>query len=130
MGMKRKIQILCVLVGLLFSLSSWADPRASVEWEMTSIDFGEVEFKKPVTAEFTFKNQGLIPMLIQEVTSSCGCTIAEYPKQPIVSGQEGKILVTYDAETEGQFSKTIMVYSNAEGGLTQLFIKGIVVKNK
>lgn len=126
--MKKTFQILCVVVGLFISLTLWAEPKASVEWEKTSIDFGEVEFKKPVTAEFTFKNQGMIPMLIQEVTSSCGCTVAEYPKQPIVSGQEGKIRVTFDAETEGQFSKTIMVYSNAEGGLTQLYIKGIVVK--
>ena len=126
--MSKTIHVICILAGLFISLTLWADPKASVEWNMTSIDFGEVEFRKPVTAEFTFKNQGLIPMLIQEVTSSCGCTVADYPKQPIVSGQEGKIMVTFDAETEGQFSKTIMVYSNAEGGLIQLYIKGIVVK--
>ena len=41
---------------------------------------------------------------------------------------KGKIIVTYDAKTEGYFSKTISIYSNIEGGLTQLFIQGTVVK--
>ncbi len=126
--MKREVQILFILAGIIISLVASANPNASIEWQEKSIDFGEVVYKKPVTAEFTFKNQGLIPLLINDVKSSCGCTVADFPKQPVVSGEEGKILVTFDAESEGQFSKTIMVYSNAEGGMIQLYIKGIVIK--
>ncbi len=126
--MKREVQILIILAGIIISLVASANPKANIEWQETSIDFGEVVYKKPVTAEFTFKNQGLIPLLINDVKSSCGCTVANFPKQPVVSGEEGKILVTFDAESEGQFSKTIMVYSNAEGGMIQLYIKGIVIK--
>jgi len=122
----RYIGIIMVL-GVAYSVAL-SNPKASVEWIETSIDFGEVDFKKPVTAEFKFKNPGLIPLVINEVKTSCGCTVADFPKQPIVSGQEGKILVTFDAETEGQFSKTITVYSNAEGGVTQLYIQGVVIR--
>jgi hypothetical protein len=109
-------------------LYSSVNPSAMIEWKETSINFGDIQFDKPITVEFTFKNPGMMPLIISDVRSSCGCTVADYPKQPIVSGSEGRIKVTYDAKTEGYFSKTITVYSNTDGGLTQLYIKGVVVK--
>jgi hypothetical protein len=112
----------------LQEISACADPKATIEWQKSSIDFGEIAFGKPVTVEFLFKNPGMVLLIISKVESSCGCTVADYPKQPIVSGGEGKIIVTYDSETEGYFSKTITVYSNTEEGLDQLHIEGVVVK--
>jgi hypothetical protein len=112
----------------LSPLYMFAAPVASIEWKETSIDCGDVPFDKPLKVEFTFKNQGMIPLIITDVKPSCGCTVADFPKQPIVSGTEGKITVTFDAKTDGYFSKTISVYSNTQDGLTELFIKGMVVK--
>ena len=126
--MRNLIRLTVYIFLISASVQLYASPKAAVEWQTTSIDLGEVSFKKPVTAEFSFKNQGLVPLIINNVESSCGCTVADYPKQPVLSGQEAKISVTYDAETEGQFSKTITVYSNSEGGVIQLYIKGIVVR--
>jgi hypothetical protein len=113
---------------MFFTAGLFANPKASIEWQTNSIDMGAISFKKPVTVEFVFKNKGLVPLVITNVESSCGCTVPEYPKQPVTSGQNGKILVTYDADTEGQFSKTITVYSNSAEGKTQLYIKGFVVR--
>lgn len=126
--MRNLIRLTVYIFLISASVQLYASPKAAVEWQTTSIDLGEVSFKKPVTAEFSFKNQGLVPLIINNVESSCGCTVADYPKQPVLSGQEAKISVTYDAETEGQFSKTITVYSNSESGVIQLYIKGIVVR--
>ena len=126
--MKKLFRNIILLAGIIMSSVVTASPKASIEWQITSIDFGEIVYKKPVTAEFIFKNPGLVPIVINDVKTSCGCTVADFPKQPVVSGQEGKILVTFDAETEGQFSKTITVYSNTDGSITQLFIRGIVVR--
>jgi hypothetical protein len=121
--------IILTVAYLTFSFGFRAfQPAASIEWKETSIDMGDVPIKKPVIAEFTFKNPGMIPIIIREVKPSCGCTVADFPKQPILSGSEGKISVTYDAEISGYFSKTITVYSNAEEGVTELYIKGIVIK--
>lgn len=105
-----------------------AGPTASIEWETTSIDLGDIPIKKPVKVEFVFKNPGMIPIVISEVKPSCGCTVAEFPKQPIMSGTQGKIIVTYDAELSGFFSKTVTVYSNTEEKVTELYIKGTVIK--
>ena len=102
------------------------NPVASIEWDQTSIDFGEVSQNVPITAEFRFTNPGMIPLLITEVKPSCGCTVADFPKQPIISGGEGIVKVTFDAKEEGYFAKTITVLSNTQGGTTNLYIKGVV----
>jgi hypothetical protein len=119
---------------LLFSFSishnlySALNPKAVMEWKETSIDLGDIPFDKPITVAFKFKNPGMVPLLISDVKPSCGCTVADYPKQPIGSGAEGQITVTFDAKSEGYFSKTISVYANSDTGLTELYIKGVVVK--
>lgn len=126
--MKHKFFLSTVVFMSLLTIGIYGNPKASVEWQTTSVDMGEIDYKKPVTVEFVFNNPGMVPLVITNVESSCGCTVVEFPKQPIVSGKSGKILVTYDAETEGQFSKTITVHSNAAGEVTKLYIKGIVVR--
>ena len=119
------IAFFCLIPAFGFNASQ---TTASIVWKDTSIDIGEIPIKNPVKIEFSFKNPGMIPIIIREVKPSCGCTVADFPKQPILSLAEGKITVTYDAEVSGYFSKTISVYSNTEENVTELYIKGIVVK--
>ncbi len=129
--MKKNLYLILIIIlgnTLVQNISAFADPKAVIEWQNSTIDFGEITFEKPVAVEFLFKNPGMVPLIITKVESSCGCTVADYPKQPIISGGEGKIVVTYDSKTEGYFSKTITVYSNTEEGLTQLHVEGVVVK--
>ena len=128
--MKKLSFITLLLLLPILSIKTLADrnPVASVKWVQTTIDFGEVPIGEPVSAEFVFSNSGLTPVIITSVKPSCGCTIAEYPKQPISGGQEAKIGVTFDAKTPGYFSKTVTVHANVEGGVKQLYIKGTVKK--
>lgn len=121
------ILLSALLLGSMVSILAAGDnPSASIEWQETTIDFGEIQHDVPVVAEFRFKNPGMIPLLISDVKPSCGCTVADFPKQPILGGTEGVIRVTFDAKETGYFAKTITVHSNAQGGITQLYIKGIV----
>jgi hypothetical protein len=124
------IGILLLIISFKYSLgkTSFLEPNAVIEWQNTSVDFGKIPANKPVSAGFTFKNPGMIPLIITEVKSSCGCTVADYTKQPVPSGGQGKITATYDAKLSGYFSKTISVYSNTDVGVTELYIKGEVVK--
>ncbi len=120
--MKRFVFISLAAILLL----SFRSPNATIEWGFTEFDFGKIERNKPVTVEFTFKNPGMLPLVILDVKSSCGCTVPEYPKQPLAPGTEGKIVVTYDAKLSGYFSKTVTVQTNTSEGITQLYIKGEV----
>lgn len=107
-------------------LGSFAGPKAAIEWSFTEYDFGQIEKEKPATIEFVFKNPGMIPLVVTDVKSSCGCTVPEYPEQPIPPGGEGKIIVTYDAKVSGYFNKTITVMTNTTDGVSHLYIKGEV----
>lgn len=119
----KRLVILSVLALTLFAFSGL---KASIEWNFTEYNFGQIEKNKPATIEFSFKNPGMIPIVVTDVKSSCGCTVPEYPKEPIAPGSEGKIVVTYDAKVSGYFSKTITVHTNTSQGKTLLYIKGEV----
>jgi hypothetical protein len=110
------------------SLSAISNPKATIKWEKLSYDFGEIPYNKPIQVNFSFKNPGMIPLIISDVKTSCGCTVADFPKQPITSGASGTISVTFDAKSPGYQSKTVTVYSNSQEGMTELYIKGVVVK--
>ena len=123
-----RISVISVIFLISFFCFEAFQTTASIEWKETSVDMGEIPLNNPITVEFVFKNPGMIPIIISEVKPSCGCTVADFPKQPILSGKDGKISVTYNAEISGYFNKTISVYSNTEEAVTELYIKGTVIK--
>jgi hypothetical protein len=106
-----------------------AKPEAGVAWKSTTIDMGKIEQGKPITVEFEFTNPSMVPLIINAVRPACGCTAADYPKEPIVPGKSGKIKLTYNAASSGPFTKSTTVTTNAAEGNTVLIIKGEVVKN-
>jgi outer membrane biosynthesis protein TonB len=89
-------------------------------------DFGTIDQGANGTTEFTFKNTGKEPLIIQDAKGSCGCTVPSYPKEPIKPGATGTIKVTYDTKRVGAFTKTVTITSNAKSGTKTLTIKGNV----
>lgn len=104
-----------------------AKPVSGMAWTSTTVDFGKIEQGKPVSAEFEFQNPTMVPLIISSVRPTCGCTIADFPKEPVQPGKSGKIAVTFNAASSGMFTKSIIVTSNAQEGNTALVIKGEVV---
>lgn len=102
-------------------------PVSGMTWTSSTIDFGKIEQGKPVSAEFEFNNPTMVPLIISSVRPTCGCTVADYPREPVQPGKSGKIAVTFNAAASGVFTKTIIVTSNAAEGNTALVIKGEVV---
>jgi len=101
---------------------------AHISWDTQTYDFGKIKFNIPDTAVYIFKNESLVPVIINKVKPSCGCTAADYPKAPIMPFKTGKILAVYDAKKVGSFSKSVKVYLNIESGYDELILKGEVVK--
>jgi len=121
-----------MLIGFSVTLSAQdaAKPVSGMTWTATTIDFGKIEQGKPVSADFEFTNPTMVPLIISSVRPTCGCTIADYTKEPVQPGKSGKVSVTYNAASSGAFTKTIIVTSNAQEGNTALVIKGEVVPKK
>ncbi|MDR1653840.1 MAG: DUF1573 domain-containing protein [Prevotellaceae bacterium] len=78
-----------------------------------------------VTHIFEFVNAGVAPLVVSNVKSTCGCTVPQWTKTPIESGQTGTIEVTFDpGKRTGNFRKVITVTSNATEQITRLHIGG------
>ena len=105
-----------------------AQKTAKMEFKSETIDYGEIKKGSDGVRVFEFTNTGEIPLVIEDVKSSCGCTIPKKPKDPIMPGKTGEIEVKYDTKRVGPIRKTVTVYSNAEEPVKALKIKGTVVE--
>ncbi len=103
--------------------------KSAITFEQPEYDFGKVESGKLVKHTFKFTNTGNAPLLLQNVTASCGCTVPnEWPKEPIAPGESGEIAVEFDSKGRiGAQNKTVTVQSNAEQGTTMLVLRGEVL---
>jgi hypothetical protein len=105
------------------------NPNAPViVFEKTTHDYGTVTKGGDGTCEFKFKNTGIEPLILSNVTSSCGCTVPEWPREPILKGKSAAIKVKYDTNRIGGINKTITVNSNGKTPSIQLRIIGNVVE--
>ena len=120
--MKRIILIINLLV--IFCMSGWA--QAQITFDKKVHEFGAVLWKNPVTATFTITNSGDKPLVISNVTTSCGCTVANWTKTPIAPGASGVVSSTFDSKALGRFQKSIGIYSNASERPIYLAIRGEV----
>ena len=89
-------------------------------------DYGTIEKDSDGTWSFSFKNLGKQSIVINRVRSTCGCTVPDWPREPIEPGASGKITVVYSTTTSGTFLKSVYVYSTAANSPVKLQIKGKV----
>jgi len=103
------------------------DPNAaSIEFEKDVHDFGTIEYGGNGVYDFKFTNTGKSPLIISNARGSCGCTVPQWPKEPIGKGESGFINVKYDTKRPGPFTKTVTITSNASSPSKVITIKGNV----
>ena len=91
-------------------------------------DFGEISQGEVVSATFRFRNVGESDLIISSAKGSCGCTVPEWPKEPIKPGEEGKIDVKFDSNgKQGMQNKTITLVANTNPNTKVIAIKGSVL---
>ena len=100
----------------------------NIEMLETSYDFGEMQQGESVTHEFILKNTGDADLIITAAKGSCGCTVPEWPKNPIAKGEEAAIKVTFNsAGKSGKQNKTVTLVSNAIPNTKVITINGNVI---
>ena len=107
--------------------NSSSKSSAVITWNNDIHDFGKIKQGTPVEIIYKFKNDGLKPLIIKNVESSCGCTVPEYPRIPIKPMSGGQIKATFDAKKVGVFSKSVKVLTNASEKPKVLILKGEVI---
>ena len=101
---------------------------AKIEFTKDTHDYGTVKYGADGTCTFEFKNSGNEPLIISTAKGSCGCTVPEWPKEPIAPGAKGTITVKYDTKRPGAINKSVTITSNAVNEPTKVIrIKGNVL---
>jgi len=114
--MKKVIlSFLLALVSIGFSnaISAQIETGAKIEFKKETHDYGTVKFGENGDCTFEFKNTGNEPLIISNAKGSCGCTVPDWPKEPIAPGETGKITVHYDTQRAGAINKSVTINSNA-----------------
>ena len=100
----------------------------NIEMIETSYDFGEMQQGKSVTHDFILKNTGDADLIITAAKGSCGCTVPEWPKNPIGKGEEAAIKVTFNSAGKlGKQNKTVTLVTNAIPNTKVITINGNVI---
>lgn len=115
------------------SNSATADGKSSkdlpeIKFEEELFDFGKITQGEKVNHAFSFKNTGSKSLIITGASGSCGCTVPEWPKEPINPGQSAKINVVFSSEGKsGILEKTITVVTNCEPATRIIRIKTEII---
>lgn len=92
-------------------------------------DFGKIPDTAPVETSFTITNTGSNPLMITNAQGSCGCTVPDWPKEPIAPGASADMKVSFNPSgKEGAQTKTVTITANTDPATTILNIKSDVQK--
>lgn len=99
----------------------------SIAFEAMAHDFGSIDQNTENVHVFNFTNTGDKPLIIETATGSCGCTVPEFPKEPIAPGASSQIKVVYKpGKQKGLQNKTVTVIANTQPKDTRLNISANV----
>lgn len=123
---------LMFVCGVVFTYAQTSGKEAEIKFDQLTHDFGTFSEKDAtVSCIFSFTNTGNAPLVINQAVASCGCTVPDWPKQPIMPGKKGQIKVTYNGKGKfpGHFKKTVTVRTNGVTEMTRLYIEGIMTSD-
>jgi Protein of unknown function (DUF1573) len=88
---------------------------ATITWEKSSHDFGDLTQGDKVEYTFRFRNTGMEPLIITNVQVTCGCTTPKgWARDPIPPGQPGEITIAFNSLGKfGKQNKVVTIISNA-----------------
>jgi hypothetical protein len=100
---------------------------AAITFSKSEHDFGIVDEGEIVETTFEFKNTGKTDLIISNAKSSCGCTIPEWPKEPIPVGGSGEITVKFNTTNKpNKQTKVVTLATNTAKGSESVVIKANV----
>jgi hypothetical protein len=105
------------------------DPSSlgAFKFEELEFDFGTIAEGKIVEHVFNFVNDGQAPLVISNVTASCGCTTPDYTKTPVKPGETGFVKVAFNSTGKpGTQAPTVSIQANTSPNVNRLRLKGNV----
>lgn len=126
--MKKVLGLLAMMllvVGVKAQNAVATGPQITVDKEVH--DYGTIEKGGDPYCFFEVTNTGTEPLIISNAKGSCGCTVPEWSREPVLPGKTTKIKVRYDTKRVGPINKSVTLTSNASNDPTMVLrIKGNV----
>ncbi|KGO95644.1 hypothetical protein Q767_10485 [Flavobacterium enshiense DK69] len=98
-----------------------------VKFDKTEHDFGDIKEGDKVETVFKITNEGEADLIVINAQGSCGCTVPEWPKEPIKPGTSADMKVTFDSKGKpGQQQKSVTLTTNTKEGAEKVTIKANV----
>ncbi len=133
--MKHLLGILAIVLVASFQLAAQAtqtDPapaptsKAVLTLESDVVDYGTIDQGSEPLRVAKFTNTGTEPLIISGAKGSCGCTVPNWPKEPIMPGESSQIEIRYDTKRVGAINKTVTVTSNDASGNKVIRVIGTI----
>ena len=104
-----------------------SEKMPKIEFERDFYDFGQLKAGEVISYSFKFTNTGNADLVISGCDASCGCTVADYPRERIAPGKSGYVTVSFKSSgMMGQQVKEVVVASNSQPARTTLRIAATV----
>ncbi|TAH01612.1 MAG: DUF1573 domain-containing protein [Sphingobacteriales bacterium] len=108
-----------------------SENATTINFSKEIFDFGKITQGDTVVNAFEFTNTGKIPLIITNAVASCGCTLPNWPKEPIKPGDTGKINVVFNSTgKKGLQDKVITITANTNPAQNKVHLIGEVLKNQ
>ncbi|MGK2861850.1 MAG: DUF1573 domain-containing protein [Chitinophagaceae bacterium] len=105
----KKFFLLASAMVIGFAVMAQSKKDDKIKFNTEIHDFGKIKQGTPVTYFFEIQNNSDKPIVVENASASCGCTVPEKPEKPISPGESGKLKVQYNAATVGPFKKDIFI---------------------
>jgi hypothetical protein len=97
------------------ALQPTADKFPVMEIDSAQVDLGTITQGDTIMHVYNFKNTGNMPLVLSNVSASCGCTTPSYSKDPVAPGERGFITVKFNSKgKEGKLNKTVTAFANTK----------------
>lgn len=113
--------------------SDYVAPKTSINFEQTEFNFGDIVEGEIIQNVVTFTNTGDEPLVISNAKGSCGCTVPNWPKEPIMPGETADLLIQFDSKNKGAIkgkknTKRVTLTANTDPVNSYVTITGKVFK--
>jgi hypothetical protein len=98
--------------------------------DKTEVDYGTIAQGSDPLRKVKFKNTGSEPLIIKNAIGSCGCTVPNFKREPIMPGETSEIEIRYDTQRIGDINKVVTITTNESANQRVLVVKGKVTEKK
>ncbi len=97
----RKLLLLVLIISGVTSLAACNSSTPQLEIETTKMDLGNVVNGDVAVREVAVRNTGEAPLVVESVSTSCGCTSATLTPMTIAPGKTGTLHIEMDSGAHG-----------------------------